>query len=234
MFSSLSACKMMLSFILALLFICDPGFAQADAADPDPERFEEEIQRFREYDLRNSFPDNAILFTGSSSARLWKTAEAFPHLTVINRGFGGSHISDVQFFYEDVIAPYNPSLVVLYAGDNDVFGGKSPSQVLSDFQELSETILNDFPDANILYISIKPSTSRWEIWPQMNEANERVRDYTDTDQQLFYVDLATPLLGEDGKPDDSLFLEDKLHLNGDGYDAWNQVIEPVLEQIWNE
>lgn len=224
----------MLLFILALLFFCEPGFAQADASDPDPARFEEEIQKFREWDRKNSFPDRAILFTGSSSARLWNTAEAFPHLAVINRGFGGSHISDVRFFYEDVIAPYNPSLVVLYAGDNDVFDGKSPSQILSDFQQLSETILNDFPDANILYISIKPSSSRWEIWPQMDEANDRVYEYIDTHQQLFYVDLATPLLGEDGKPDDSLFLDDKLHLNDDGYDAWNQAIETVLEQIWNE
>ncbi len=102
MFSSLSAYKMILKFTLVLLFFCEPCFAQANVSDPDPERFEEEIQRFREWDRKNSFPDRAILFTGSSSARLWNTAEAFPHLRVINRGFGSSHIS---FFMKMSLLP---------------------------------------------------------------------------------------------------------------------------------
>lgn len=223
--------KTLLPFILLLIFFCKPVFSQASQPDPDPARFEEEIHLFREWDRKNSFPEGAILFTGSSSARLWRTAEAFSGVSIINRGFGGSHISDVQYFYEDLIAPYNPSAVVLYAGDNDIAAGKSPSRVLDDFRQLAKTILDDFPDAKVLYISIKPSSSRWELWPQMDEANNKIKEFTESRKNLFYVDLATPLLGPDGKPDDSLFREDLLHLNEKGYDAWNKAIAPVLETL---
>ena len=73
--------------------------AQAtDVPDPDPERFEADIRAFEAWDRQNAFPRDAVLFVGSSSIRMWQTAESFPELPVINRGFGGSQISDVNHY----------------------------------------------------------------------------------------------------------------------------------------
>ena len=110
------------------------GVVQAQPADPDPARFAAAIADFAAWDRKNSVPENAIVFVGSSSIRFWDTAEAFPDQRVINRGFGGSHISDINFFYEQVVAPYDPAAVVFYAGDNDIGAGKAPVRVLADFR----------------------------------------------------------------------------------------------------
>lgn len=208
-------------------------FAQ-HAEDPDPLRFESQIHTFQDWDRKNSFVENAILFTGSSSVRLWNTATAFPDYPVLNRGFGGSHLSDVKAHYESVIAPYKPSVLVLYAGDNDVASGKSAEQILSDYTNLAEKFLADFPDGKLLFISIKPSKSRWDFWPKMKEINKTVENYNQKQERLYYVDLASPLLDNSHKPDPSLFSDDLLHLNENGYKVWTENIEPVLLNILNE
>jgi lysophospholipase L1-like esterase len=202
--------------------------------DPDPLRFEEEINRFEEFDSKNTFPEDAILFVGSSSIRMWKTAEAFPEMPVINRGFGGSHFSDLQYYYDELVLPYDPSAVVLYEGDNDVASGKSNDQVFEDYLEFTNRLSSDFPDARLVFVPIKPSSSRWELWPQMKEANQRIKDHMSENDRFYYVDLASPILGSDGTPDDSLFLDDLLHLNEDGYAKWNAAIRPTLEMLMTQ
>lgn len=222
-------------FLLALIvgFFNNSAFTQ-EVEDPDPLRFEEEIQNFQAWDSKNSFPENAILFVGSSSIRMWKTADAFPELSVINRGFGGSHFSDLLYYYDSLVQPYNPSIVVLYEGDNDVASGKSNDQVYEDYLEFTDRLTTDFPDARLVFVPIKPSSSRWEMWPQMKEANQRIKNHIDQNENFYYADLASPLLGTDGTPDDSLFLDDLLHLNEKGYEKWNTAIRPVLEKLMEE
>ena len=159
--------------ILLILLIISSSFKTIDAQsieDPNPLRFEEEINRFKDWDSKNSFPEDAILFVGSSSIRMWKTADSFPELPVINRGFGGSHFSDLLYYYDSLVLPYNPSVVVLYEGDNDVASGKSNDQVFDDYLEFTSRLTNDFPNVKLVFIPIKPSSSRWEMWPQMKES----------------------------------------------------------------
>jgi hypothetical protein len=154
-----------------------PAWA-ADAANPDPNRFSEQIDAFAAWDSKNAVPSEPILFVGSSSIRMWKTRQAFPDLPVINRGFGGSHISDVVYFSDRIVLPYRPKLIVLYAGDNDVAGGKSAAQVLCDYRRFVELVHAELPDTRIIFITIKPSGKRWSLWPRMNGANELIRSFS--------------------------------------------------------
>lgn len=205
--------------------------------DPDPHRFDEEIERFLEWDQQNSLPPNPVLFVGSSSIRLWKTAEDFPQLPVINRGFGGAHISDVLFFMEKIVLPYRPAVIVFYAGDNDIADDKSAETVLADFRQFVERVHQPLPETRIIFLPIKPSLARWNFWPEMKKANALIEAYCANDRRLFYADTATPMLAGDGKPGRELFLEDGLHLNAAGYRLWSQVLKPVLERAlagkWN-
>ncbi len=210
------------------LALCCTSVAAGEIPDPDPARFAEEIGRFGEWDSKNAFPDDAILFVGSSSIRFWPTAVAFPDKPVINRGFGGSELSDVIHFYGSVIKPYSPAQIFLYAGDNDVERGKSAQQVFDDYTELVTLITADFPGAPIVFISIKPSKARWSKWPIMVEANELVRAYTREHANLEYLDLATPLLDANGQPGD-VFIADGLHLNERGYALWRQALSEYLD-----
>jgi len=220
--------------LIVLIFVQLVCWAQTAENDPDPARFDAEIAQFQQWDAKNSYPEQAILFVGSSSIRMWKTHEAFPEYPVINRGFGGSHISDVQHFYDQVIKKYNPSVILFYAGDNDIAADKPVEQVVGDYKEITDRILTDFPDVKFVYVPIKPSSSRWQHWAAMDSANQRIKAYNEKHSQLYYVNLATPLLGSDGTPDDSYFIDDQLHLNGRGYAVWNRIVDPKLDQWFQQ
>jgi len=214
--------------LMATATLC---YAEGDGpADPDPNRFAKDVASFAAWDSKNAVPADPILFVGSSSIRMWRTHESFPDLPAINRGFGGSHISDVIHFSDRIVFPYAPRLIVFYAGDNDVAGGKKAARVFQDYRRFVHLVHNDSPDTSIIFIPIKPSGSRWSLWPEMNKANHLIRGLSQKDKRLFFVDLATPLLTADGTPDNSLFLKDQLHLNAKGYAVWTKALRPVIRQ----
>lgn len=216
---------------LVALLVASAAPALAQTPDPDPARFSDQIAAFAAWDARNSAPDDALLFVGSSSIRSWKTAERFPEKPVINRGFGGSHISDVNHYIEETVLKYAPEAIVFYAGDNDIAAGKTIEEVLEDYKAFVDTVHASTPSTPIVFVSIKPSLARWEQWPEMKEANERIRSYSADHSTLHYADVATPMLGKEGKPRPPLFVQDGLHLTPAGYDLWTGVIEKVLRRI---
>jgi lysophospholipase L1-like esterase len=195
-------------------------------AKPGP--FAAEIAAFEKWDRQNAVPKDPILFVGSSSIRLWQTADAFPDLPVINRGFGGSAIAHVNRYADRIVVKYKPRLIVFYAGDNDIASGKSPQRVFDDFKKFAELVDQKLPETRIIFLSIKPSPSRAKFWPKVQQANALIDEYIKTRPQLSYVDIATPMLGTDGKPRSELFRDDALHLNETGYELWSKVLGPKL------
>ncbi|MHC4206995.1 MAG: SGNH/GDSL hydrolase family protein, partial [Planctomycetota bacterium] len=90
----------------------------------------------------------------------------------------------------------------------------------------------ELPATRIIYIGIKPSRSRWALWPVMNEANMMIKDFSGKDNRLFYFDSATPLLNSEGKPNPEFFLKDQLHLNDKGYEVWTERLQPIIEKAF--
>ncbi len=197
----------------------------------DPEFWESAIAEFEEADRANPPEPGAILFTGSSSIRLWSSlAEDMAPLRVLNRGFGGSHIDHVSHFAKRIVLPYRPSAVVLYAGDNDLAEGtgKTPASVFAAFQNFVGLVHAALPDATVYFVAIKPSLARWDRWPAMRSANAQIAAWAATTFGVEYLDVATPMLGESGEPRRDLFILDGLHLSDAGYEVWTEAIRPVL------
>lgn len=213
------------TLFLAFLFLPGIAFAQQTGSA----RWEKTIAAFEAKDRESAPAKNAFLFAGSSSIRLWDLKKSFPDLPVVNRGFGGSQIADSTHFADRIIFPHTPKAIILYAGDNDVAGGKSAERVFADYRAFVKKVRSHLPEVHILYIAIKPSVKRWTLWPKMNEANERIREFTEKDDGQVFVDIATPMLGEDGQPRKELFAKDGLHLNETGYALWTSVLRPLLQ-----
>jgi lysophospholipase L1-like esterase len=206
---------------------------EARSVNRDPQRFAADIRAFQEYDRKNSIPRDAVLFVGSSSIRLWPTAQSFPELTLINRGFGGAHVSDVLHFAEQVVFKYGPRTIVFYAGDNDLAEGKTAEQVVDEFKSFVQQVHERLPQARVYFLSIKPSVARWQLWPAMQRANLLIRELADADDKMDFVDMSPPLLGDNGQPRASLFVADGLHLNDEGYRAWTKILATALAQSAN-
>lgn len=193
--------------------------------------FEKEILAFEAQDRTNPPPANAILFTGSSSIRFWANLNTyFPDKVVLNRGFGGSELSDVRYLADRVIIRYRPKQVVLYAGENDVaVGKKTARQTFARFRDLFRYVRNKLPTATFTFIAIKPSPSRRPFWPAMDDVNRRISRFLAKMPNTQFVDIRPSMLGPTGQPLPELFRPDSLHMTETGYQRWAPVLRPYLK-----
>ena len=208
--------------------------------NPNPLRFvnipiigdQVSIDLFRLWDKKNSILTNSVVFVGSSSIRKWSTVEYFPDIPIVNRGFGGSHISDVIHFINETVLKYKPKVIVFYAGDNDIYFGKTSQIILEDYIEFVDQVHSQLPKTKIIFISIKPSPKRWSLWNEMKKANQLILNYSNINPLLFYMDMASPMFNNKGLPKHSLFISDNLHLSKEGYDLWSKILEPLLRKTF--
>jgi lysophospholipase L1-like esterase len=211
---------------LSLLSIC---LAAAPTTQPKPDRFEKDIAAFEAADQKAPPPKDAVMFLGSSSIKRWTSlANDFPGTPVINRGFGGSIVSESVHYAPRIVVPLRPRMIVFYAAENDLPLGHSPKQIMGDVRALVEIIHRDLPETRMLIISIKPSPIRWQFADQMRELNVLLREYVATDPKLDFVDVFTPMLKPDGQPREELFGPDRLHMNKDGYAIWTKLVAPRI------
>lgn len=209
----------------------DAGVSPA-AAPASP--FESEIRSFEAQDQRSPPPRRPIVFIGSSSIRIWASLEQdFPKQRVLNRGFGGSHISDSVGFVERIVVPYEPPLVVMYAGGNDIDAGKTPAVVAADFQAFVTRVWARLPRTQIAFISIAPNPARWSQADRIRETNSLVAAACRADPRLHYIDVFPRMLGADGKPRTDLFLDDGLHMNRHGYEVWIPLVRDTIQAALN-
>jgi len=194
----------------------------------DPRKWESAIAAFEAKDAQNTPPPNPILFVGCSTIVGWRTADAFPDLPVLNRGFGGSDTSDVVYYFDRVVARYRPKTIVFYSGDNDIAAGKTPEQVADDVRQLLALIRRDAPNARVIVVAIKPSISRWKLIEKMRQANRQIRPMVEALPDGKFIDIEAQVLGADGKPHAELFKTDGLHFGPKGYEILNDAVRPFL------
>lgn len=193
--------------------------------------WEHQIAGYERADRRHPPPRGAIVFTGSSTIRLWRTlARDMAPLPVINRGFGGAHLAHVNAFARRIVLPYAPAAVVLYCGDNDLgaWTGKRPDTIVSDFTRFASLVHGALPEARIYFVSIKPSRLRRNQWPAQQAANRTIAELARELPRVDYVDVATPMLEGARVPARKLFALDGLHLSSAGYALWTSVLRTVL------
>lgn len=211
------------ALLFALLLFGKPCLSQ------DTERFKKEVKDIRKkYDTLWDASKETVLFTGSSSIRMWRDVqERFPDHQVINSGFGGSQASDLLYYIYDLILRYQPNKVFIYEGDNDVSAKKDAKEIVSDFKQIIGGILRNAPSTEIMIISPKPSIARWELRGKYKRLNRKLNRLAHDYAQVYFIDVWHPML--DGrKVMQDIFIEDGLHMNPKGYDIWFGIMKDYL------
>lgn len=210
--------------VLLLLF-CLPAFGQ------DPLRFKKEVEDIKK---QNPVPSkkNLNLFTGSSSIRLWgDIRERFHDHHVINTGFGGSLMSELNYYAPELITGFKPKRVFIYEGDNDLSEGKTPDDIINDAEKLLKVIRYDLgKKAKVFFITPKPSISRWHLKAGYEEYIRKLKSWASKQKNVGVIDVWSPMLDGNGELRRDLFVEDGLHMNTKGYDIWEKVIRPCLKK----
>jgi len=192
--------------------------------------FWDEIQAFRKQDSIQQPHDGMILFIGSSSFRLWKTAnEDLHNPTILNRAFGGATLLDVIYYQDDVVLKYKPKKIVIYCGENDIASSEkvTPDIVFDRFKTLYGNIRKQFPQTPVLFVSIKPCILRWSMKDRMMAANKLIKEYISKQKNTTFVNIWDKML-ENGEPKKDIFIEDNLHMNAKGYAIWVKELEPFI------
>lgn len=222
--------------MLAVVFaagLCSPALGAQPSADSPAlaaDRWKEALAAFAAADRKQTPPPGGVLFVGSSSIRLWDGLESqFADAPVVlKRGFGGSRLSDCVRHLDQLVIGYRPRLVILYAGDNDLAEGATPEEVLERVKTFSRNVHEQLPDTRVAFVSIKPSPARIALIGKARAANKLVKEYAAAHPQVEYIDVFTPMLGQNGLPRPELFARDKLHLSSTGYALWRSVIRPFV------
>jgi lysophospholipase L1-like esterase len=204
--------------------------AAAQESDAPALPFAAEIAAFAAADAAAMPPACASLFVGSSSFRLWSTlAEDLAPRTVINRGFGGSQMAQLNFYFDEIVAPYAPREILIYEGDNDLWLGVTPEQLAAEvaaFMDLKTDALGATP---VYFVSVKPSHLRFDQLAVQARANGLVAAMAEERDDLVYVDVASAMLDEDGRPKD-IFILDGLHMTAEGYAIWTPIVRAALDE----
>lgn len=215
-----------IQLFFAFLLLSFTGIAQVQHPP-----FRNDIQLFKKQDSLHFPGSGKILFIGSSSFTKWTDVQDyFPGHPIINRGFGGSTLPDLIRYEDEIIFPYKPEQIVIYCGENDIAASDTITGkiVFQRFKKLFEDIRSKLPAVPIIYISMKPSPSRWEMRDRFIDGNKRIRKFLRKQKNTRFVNVWKPMLGKDGKPIENIFTADKLHMNAEGYAIWKKELEPFL------
>jgi len=167
-----------------------------------------------------------ILFTGSSSIRLWKTLESdLGEYNTLNRGFGGSTMSDLIYYFDKLILPYQAKQIFIYEGDNDLASGKSPDQILQEADSLLTLIRTKCSKrVRVVFITPKPSVARWKMKDDYILFNQKLKKWASGKRRVEVADVWSALTDANGVVLQDIFVNDNLHLNAKGYGLWTAVI----------
>ena len=201
---------------------------------PEVLSWEPDIQKFEQLDKTEKYSDEAILFAGSSSIRLWTSLEKdMSPYHIIKRGYGGAHLSDFSVFAPRIFGNHKCQALVLFIA-NDITGSESdrtPQEVASLFRTVVKTFRSANPEAPVFWIEITPTSSRWKVWPEIQKANALVKNSCNKFKNTYFISTRDAFLNEKGLPKDELFVDDKLHLNEKGYQVWTGIIKKELDKV---
>ena len=183
-------------------------------------------QRYKNQINKNT---NHIVFTGSSSIRMWKDLPVlFQNPKIINTGFGGSKASDLLYYLDELVLDFNPSKVIIYEGDNDISSGHKINFILKNIKSIIKKIEEKNKYVQIILISAKPSIMRWDLRKKYIQLNKKYKNLALKNNNIHYADIWSQMI-DSGELKTDIFIEDGLHLNEKGYKIWEKVLRPILK-----
>ena len=178
-----------------------------------------------------------VLLVGSSNFRKWTNAVTdLAPLPVTNRAFGGSQTSHQLMFFDQVVPPCHPGLVVWYCGSNDIKGKKDATSILERTEEWISRVKQMDSAAAVLLVSVirAPQKHRDGQVAVVDAVNRGYEEIARSKEGVFYVDVNPALQSPTGESRVELYVPDGLHLNGEGYRQMTTLLKPAIEKHWKK
>lgn len=163
--------------------------------------------------------DNEIVFVGDSETEYFLVSEMFKNARVKNRGIAGDNSKGVLNRIDEVIDS-KPKKVFLEVGINDI-SNKVPLNVIAN--NIKETVfkIKSFSPSTEIYIqSVLPVKDKCDSIAALNKSISKIPGSS-------YIDLFTSF-NQNNALNHIYDCGDKVHLNGNGYIKWKEIIEKYV------
>ncbi|MGF1478653.1 MAG: GDSL-type esterase/lipase family protein [Cyanophyceae cyanobacterium] len=175
--------------------------------------------------------ENEIIFLGDSLTDQGEWAEILdsPHGKIINRGIAGDTTTGILKRLDEVVSS-QPAKIFLLVGINDLLGEREVSEILASYQEILQTIQEKSPQTQLFIQSVLPVNYKDFA---VDISNEDINTLNQGLQQLAdrfsasYIDLHSVLANHENQLD-SQYTLDGVHLTGEAYLRWQEVVKPYL------
>jgi len=199
-----------------------------------PSKFAGEVEKFS---TMPSPEPGGILLVGSSIFKRWTNAVSdLAPLPVTNRAFGGSQTSHQLTFFDQVVPPCRPALIVWYCGSNDIKGKRDAASILGRTEEWINRVKQMDPTTGVLLVSVirAPQKHRDGQVAVVDAVNRGYEEIARSKEGVFFVDVNPALQSTTGEPKAELYVQDGLHLNGEGYHQMTTLLKPAIEKYWKK
>ncbi|URD51286.1 GDSL-type esterase/lipase family protein [Chroococcidiopsis sp. CCNUC1] len=187
------------------------------------------LQRVSQFQLA-PISNSDIVFLGDSITDECEWSELLENPHVKNRGISGDTTMGVLHRLEDIVSSQPAKIFIMIGINNFIHYQQSAVEILVDYQKIIVEICDRSPQTEIFIQSVLPinrtksglNVSDREIL-QLNSALQKLA----TEYSLTYIDLYSYLSDEQHQLKECYTL-DGVHLNGQAYSIWKQVIEKYI------
>jgi lysophospholipase L1-like esterase len=176
---------------------------------------------------------NEIIFLGNSITDGSEWAELFQNKRIKNRGISGDITEGVLYRLRE-ITESKPAKVFLLIGINDLARNIPKDTVYSNICLIIKNIKEQSSKTKIFVQSILPVNPAFDKFSghcsktsEVKWINGKLEDLS-MQSGFHYVDLFTHFTNEDDDFMNPEYTNDGLHLTGEGYMKWAEIIKPLL------
>ena len=177
---------------------------------------------------------NDIVFVGNSITNGGEWAELFQNKRVKNRGISGDICQGVYDRLTPVTAG-KPSKIFLMIGINDVARGTSIDSITAATLKIICKIQSESPRTRIYLQSILPVNDSFGMFQghmkrkaDIKPLNEKLRQMANA-EKITFIDLYSHFVITDTELMNPAYTNDGLHLTGEGYIKWVEIVKPYLK-----
>ena len=197
---------------------------------PTPVTIEIRTSHSTHYYQRKSFfeqhggHDYDVVFIGDSLTAGADWQALFPSLKIANRGINGDRADGILNRLDSIYST-SESRAFIMIGLNDFYGGWSADQVFENYQTIVDKLA--VKKVKVFIQSTLYEGRRLGAKNSIAALNEKLQLLAAKTDSFTYIDLNSGLA-----PDSSLettYTNDGVHLNGDGYAVWKDMIMPYIK-----
>ncbi len=166
-----------------------------------------------------------VVFIGDSSTDNAEWQDLFPSLRIANRGIHGDRTDGVIQRLENIYSTSAPKAFMMI-GINDFVYGTSVNEVFDNYKNIVTKLVEHGMEVYIQSTILAGKRKKY-LNKRIMALNERLQVLAEQTDSVTYIDLNVGLA-----PDSLLkttYSRDDVHLNGDGYAMWKELIKSYIQ-----